>query len=314
LVHDPEALPRLPTIASFEAHIGVPLPRARVAALCFDKLDVEKGMEVRGPNGELRWLKHPWSVLAFQLAGADGLRALHAEGEDEERESPPAEPLLEDLLRRPQAEGRATLMLLDEVLMYGRDKVERFPGWRGLLIDFFNHLCDAVARVDRGAMVVSLLASDPMKNDAFGRELIAQISEIFIRYREQAVQPVQKDDVVEVLRRRFFELDSIRDPEAFRPHVTTAVANIAEIDETTRKDRVNAEERFFRSYPFHPDLTDIFYTRWSGLEGFQLARGILAPTRSPCAMPRSGTPRLWSARTCFCRRPTRQPSPRRRAN
>jgi uncharacterized protein len=152
-------------------------------------------MEARGPDGELRWLKHPWSVLAFQLAGADGLRALHAEGKDEERESPPAEPLLEDLLRRPQAEGRATLVLLDEVLMYARDKVERFPGWRGLLIDFFNHLCDAVAKVDRRAMVVSLLASDPMKNDAFGRELIGQISEIFIRYREQAVQPVQKDDV-----------------------------------------------------------------------------------------------------------------------
>ena len=48
-------------------------------SLSFDKLDVEKGMEARGPNGEMRWLKHPWSVLAFQIAGNDGLRALHAE-------------------------------------------------------------------------------------------------------------------------------------------------------------------------------------------------------------------------------------------
>jgi len=31
------------------------LPPARVAALAFDKLDVEKGMEARGPQGELRW-------------------------------------------------------------------------------------------------------------------------------------------------------------------------------------------------------------------------------------------------------------------
>src|SRR5207248_1257065 len=90
LVHDPNSLPRMPTIAQFESHIGVPLPQASVAALSFDKLDVEKGMEVRGPNGELRWLKQPWSVLAFQIAGADGLRALHADGEDAERESPPA--------------------------------------------------------------------------------------------------------------------------------------------------------------------------------------------------------------------------------
>jgi hypothetical protein len=276
LVHEPQSLPaQVPSVGQFVAHIGVPLPPARVAALNFDKLDVEKGMEVRGPNGELRWLKHPWSVLAFQIAGADGLRVLHPDGEDAERESPPAEPLVEELLRRPQAEGRATLVLIDEVLMYARDKVDRFPNWRGLLIDFFAHLCDAVAKVDRCAMVVSLLASDPMKNDAFGKELIGQVSEIFNKFREQTVQPVLKEDVAEVLRRRFFDPTSVADPEIFRPHVTTAVANIAEIDETTRKDRKNAEDRFLRSYPFHPDLTDIFYDRWTQLDGFQRARGIL---------------------------------------
>ena len=32
--------------------------------------------------------------------------------------------------------------------------------------------------------------------------------------------------------------------ESFRPHVTTTVANIAELDETVRKDRKNAEDRF----------------------------------------------------------------------
>ena len=77
------------------------------------------------------------------------------------------------------------------------------------------------------------------------------------------------------LRRRFFESVSIVDTEAFRPHVTTAVANIADLDETVRKDRKNAEERFLRSYPFHPDLTDIFYTRWTQLDRFQRTRGIL---------------------------------------
>ena len=276
LAHDPHSLPaQLPAVGQFVAHIGVPLPEARVAALNFDKLDVEKGMEVRGPNGELRWLKQPWSVLAFQIAGADGLRVLHPDGEAAERESPPAEPLLEELLRRPQAEGRATLVLIDEVLMYARDKVDRFPNWRGLLIDFFAHLCDAVAKIDRCAMVVSLLASDPMKTDAFGKELITQVSEIFNKFREQTVQPVLKEDVAEVLRRRFFEPASVVDPEAFRSHVTTAVGNIAELDENIRKDRKVAEDRFLRSYPFHPDLTDLFYDRWTQLDGFQRARGIL---------------------------------------
>ncbi|MGH7054195.1 MAG: DUF499 domain-containing protein [Stellaceae bacterium] len=275
LVHEPQSLPPLPAVAQFVSHIGVSLPQARIAALNFDKLDVEKGMEVRGPNGELRWLKHPWSVLAFQIAGADGLRVPHPDGADAERESPPAEPLMEELLRRPQAEGRATLVLIDEVLMYARDKVDRFPNWRGLLIDFFAHLCDAVAKVDRCAMVVSLLASDPMKNDAFGKELIGQVSEIFNKFREQTAQPVLKEDVAEVLRRRFFEPASVADAEAFRPHGTAAVANIAELDETTRKDRKSAADRCLRSYPFHPDLTDIFYDRWTQLDRFQRARGIL---------------------------------------
>lgn len=275
LVHEPQSLPSLPAVAQFKSHIGATLPQTRVATLSFDKLDVEKGMEVRGPKGELRWLKHPWSVLAFQIAGADGLKTLHAEGKDEERETPPAEPLLVDLLSKPQSEGLSTLILIDEVLMYAREKVAMAEVWRGRLIDFFQYLCQAVTKVDRCAMVASLLASDPEKSDPFGKELIAQIFEIFSRQKEEGVQPVQKEDVAEVLRRRFFETASIADTESFRPHVTTAVANIADLDETVRKDRKNAEDRFLRNYPFHPDLTDIFYTRWTQLDGFQRTRGIL---------------------------------------
>jgi hypothetical protein len=275
LVHDPASLPSLPAVEQFKSHIGAPMPTARIVALSFDKLDVEKGMEVRGPKGEMRWLKHPWSVLAFQIAGDDGLRALHADGKAEERETPPAEPLLVDLLSRPQAEGLSTLVLIDEVLMYAREKVTMAEVWRGRLIDFFQYLCQAVTKVDCCAMVTSLLASDPEKSDPFGKELIAQIFEIFNRQKEEGVQPVQKEDVAEVLRRRFFETTSIADTESFRPHVTTAVANIADLDETVWKDRKNAEDRFLRSYPFHPDLTDIFYTRWTQLDGFQRTRGIL---------------------------------------
>ena len=275
LARDPESLPPLPVVEQFRAHIEAPLPAARVAALCFDKLDVEKGMEVRSPTGGVRWLKHPWSVLAFQLAAEEGLRALHPEGANTERETPPAEPLLADLLARPQQEGLATLVLIDEVLMYAREKAAMDASWRTRLLDFFQYLCQATARVDRCALVASLLASDPSKADLLGRELTQQIFDIFNRQREEGIQPVQKEDVAEVLRRRFFETESISDPDAFRPHVTAAVANIAAIDETVRKDRMNAEQRFLDSYPFHPDLTDIFYTKWTQLDGFQRTRGIL---------------------------------------
>lgn len=275
LVDNPDALPDLPAVHEFQADIGFPIPRARVAALCFDKIDVEKGVETRAPDGTIRMLKYPWSILAFQLVGPDGLKALHGEGRDEERDTPPAEPLMVDLLSRPQAEGLATLVLIDEVLMYVRAKVEADPNWRGRLVSFFQYLTQAVVKVDRCAMLASLLASDPRKEDDLGRSLLGDIADVFSRQMEETANPVEKDDVAEVLRRRFFTPESIREPDAFRPHVITAVANIAALDENTRKERSKAEQRYLASYPFHPELTDVFYTRWTQIEGFQKARGIL---------------------------------------
>lgn len=59
LVTDPASLPKLPAVAEFQEAIGQLPPKARVAGLCFDKLDVEKGMEARSPSGKVRTLKQP---------------------------------------------------------------------------------------------------------------------------------------------------------------------------------------------------------------------------------------------------------------
>jgi hypothetical protein len=275
LVSDPDSLPDLPSVQEFLQHIGRRPPRTRVVVLPFDKLDAEKGMEVKGPAGERRWLKNPWSVLAFQLAGADGLRRLHPDGLDAERDSAPAEPLLVELLRLPASQGLAVLILIDETLMYVREKVGLDPVWRPRLINFFQYLTQAAVKVDTCAVVASLLATDPNKSDTLGKELVNELYAIFRREREEGVQPVLKEDVAEVLRRRFFTPESIRDREAFRPHVMAALKGITDLDEQTRKDGKAAENRFLQGYPFHPDLTEVFYTKWTQLESFQRTRGIL---------------------------------------
>ena len=277
LFRDPATLPDLPAVREFREHVGADLPRAFTVALCFDKIDVERGIEgVRGPDGATRTLRHPWSVLAFQLAGADGLRAIHADGLDEERETPPAEPLLVKLIERPGAHGLATLILVDEVLMYAREKAGLDAVWRDRIVDFFQALTQAVVKVDRAAIVASLLATDPSKQRGdVGQRLVSDLFDVFLRQREEGVQPVQKEDVAEVLRRRFFEPDDVRDPSAFRSHVIGVVRGLAKLDETTAAAKSAAEERFLASFPFHPDLTDVFYSRWTQLEGFQRTRGIL---------------------------------------
>ena len=275
LVSEPDDLPDLPAVKDFTEHIGSKPPKARIAVLPFDKLDAEKGMEVRGPKGELRWLKNPWSVIAFQIAGTDGLRLLHPDDKDAERDSAPAENLMSALLALPQKEGLSTLILIDEVLMYARAAVDLDPAWRDRLLNFFQYLTQAATKVERCAIIASLLATDPRKSDTLGKEITRDLYAVFRREREEGVQPVLKEDVAEVLRRRFFVADSIRDREGFRSHVVAALKGIFELDDQTRKDGKAAEERFVASYPFHPDLIELFYTKWTQLEGFQRTRGVL---------------------------------------
>ncbi len=275
LVREPEELPGLPSVKEFVEHMGMAPPRARVVVLPFDKLDVEKGMEVRTPSGQIRWLRNPWSVLAYQIAGDEGLALLHRDGKAEERDSAPAENLLETLLRAPANEGLATLVLIDEVLMYAREKVGLDEAWRSRLANFFQYLTQAAVKVEGCAVVASLLATDPARADRLGKAIIKDLYDIFRREREEGVQPVLKEDVAEVLRRRFFTPDSIRDREKFRAPVVAALQGIVALDEATKKDGKRAEERFLVSYPLHPDLTEVFYTKWTQLEGFQRTRGIL---------------------------------------
>lgn len=277
LFREPEALPDVAAVHEFREQAGGRLPGAHAAALCFDKIDVERGIEgVRSPEGETRPLRHPWSVLAYQLDGDEGLRSIHGEGRAEERETPPAEPLLVRLLERPQERGLGTLILVDEVLMYAREKAGQDRVWRDRIIDFFQYLTQAVTKVDRAAMVASLLATDPAKQQgAEGRRLIGDLFDVFRRQREEGVQPVQRKDVAEVLRRRFFEPDALRDREPWRSQAIGAVRELARLDETTAKAKSKEEGRFEESFPFHPDLTDVFYSRWTQLGSFQRTRGIL---------------------------------------
>jgi len=209
LVAAPDDLPRLPAVEElveeFVTHIGMRPPRARIAALAFDRLDLETGIEVRAPDGALRRCRMPWTALAWQLGGRSGLKVLGLKvlGKDDgERDTAPATNVLEELLALPARDGLASLLLLDEALMWARQAVGMHADWLGKATYFFQCLTQAAGRVPGCALVASLLASDPARSDELGKKIEKALYEVFQRVADAGVQPVERQDVAEVLRRR----------------------------------------------------------------------------------------------------------------
>ncbi len=277
LVHEPEKLPDIPAVNEFQQTVDIALPKSRVAALCFDKIDAEAGCDVRAPDGKTRRLIQPWSILAYQLAGEAGLKLLHPENKSDERRTPPAETILSALLAMPEMDRLATLVLMDEVLLYAKVKVRSDPAWLDILGSFFQYLTQAATKVKRCCVVASLLSSEPRDQaDDLGKRIVSELYDIFQRQREEAVQPVEKNDVAEVLRRRLFDTSSLQDREIWKQHVIAALKGIKDLDEQTAKAGAAAEKQYTDNYPIHPELIEVFYSKWSaGIERFQKTRGVL---------------------------------------
>ena len=280
LVSDPDDLPPAASVDEFKAACNVEIPKSRVVVLPFDKIDQVKGMAtVSGVAGEpTRDLHQPWSILAYQLAGADGLRLLTG-GEDTERNSAPAEPLLVALLQRAQQDGRAVLILMDEVLMYARGSVEagsldgQDQSRLTQLTNFFQYLTQAAVKTPRCALVASLLANEMNRNDTTGKQILQDLSNIFRRESEGDIEPVAIKDIGAVLARRFFTMDSIQ--KDHRANVRAALTGIKALDPTTQKQGEQAVDTYAKSFPFHPDLNEVFAGRWTALRTFQRTRGAL---------------------------------------
>ena len=271
----PDRLPdEIPAVQEFKSHIDRELPSTQVSAIPFDYLDTVNGMTVRSPNGDERNLLYPWSAIAYQLAGDQGLQVLN-NGKTEERDDPPAAGTLAKVFQHVLGDEESILILLDEVLMYVHAVVDGKKLTREQIKNFFQNLSEDVSSVDRCCMIASILASDLKVQDTFGKHLEKDITTILGRKKDPSIRPVEQRDIAEILRRRFFTLASIRDKESFRPHVTAALRGIENLDPEIKKEGQEAEDRYFESYPFHPGLTKVFYEKWTNLESFQEARGVL---------------------------------------
>lgn len=254
---------------------------ARVAAVSFDKVDWVTGCEVASPSGEKRAFRMPWNLVAWQLLGERGLEILQRDESKPDHNTPPADTLWAKILAEVEKDGAGALILVDEFLMWAHDAAsagaagatdDRGPVWYDRLKNFFQRLAQAVEASERSCLVVSLLATDPRLNDEVGKAILNACNSGLNR-QASLQSPVEKDDLAELLRRRMFakypENRSERDA-----YVQAFWSNMAGVD-PVRARQPGSRPRIAESYPFHPDLLDRFFGKWTELDQFQRTRGVL---------------------------------------
>jgi len=212
-----------------------------------------------------------WGEIGYQLAGAEGYRFFR---ENDRKRVAPGKAKLKAFL----AEQQPFILLFDEILEY----INRAAGvayedttLASQTYAFFQELTETVAALPRGMMVVTLPSSYLEDYGERKEEALARLNKIFGRV-ESIETPVQGEEVYAVIRRRLFELDSVRRREmqeviyryvqAYRQHSGDLPAKVRSAD---------YQHKMELAYPFHPDLIDTLYEKWSTFSSFQRTRGVL---------------------------------------
>jgi intergrase/recombinase len=142
-------------------------------------------------------------------------------------------------------------------------------------ISFMQELTEVVSEIDTCVLIVTLPASvQELTSSAMSSQILTALENKFQRIATN-MKPVEDEEIFEVVRRRLFE--DLGDPSVLNAVVGTyfemykGMAN--EIPSYAVQS--NYRERLKKSYPFHPELIDIFRLRWASNPFFQRTRGVL---------------------------------------
>ena len=213
-----------------------------------------------------------WGEVAFRIGRRAGYEAFREN--DERRISPGKEKL-----RRFLEAHQPFVLLFDEILEY-INRTYDVHDESGVSLatqtySFFQELTEAVAALPRGMMVVTLPSSYLEDFGERKQESLARLNRIFGRV-ESIETPVQGEEVYAVIRRRLFDVERLRTAQ-MREVVYRYFHTYQEHkDELPAKARdVRYREKMELAYPFHPDVIDILYEKWSTFSSFQRTRGVL---------------------------------------
>jgi hypothetical protein len=211
-----------------------------------------------------------WGELAYQLGG---VAAYNLVRKNDEQLIAPA-----GTFKRVLEHCQPALILIDELADYCVKASARKAGNSSLAdqtISFMQELTEAVAGTENCVLIVTLPASpQEVGNTPEAQAILSSLQKRVSRVGADT-QPVAEDEVYEVIRRRLFE--DIGDADAIAATASQYI-DLYQQHYTELPNYVTRSEykqKIIKSYPFHPELIDVFRIRWASHHDFQRTRGVL---------------------------------------
>jgi len=235
------------------------IPRAKVAAFVGTEADPIRGLT-------------PWGEIAKQLGSYPLLE------EHDQKKVAPGKDILIKLLEK----NKPVLILIDELLEYAVKaagvNLKEITGaegtLKGQLLSFLQELSEAITSVDKCAVIATLPSSALEHYDEAAEQVLTQLQKISGRV-EAIYTPVEGEQVYEVIRKRLF--DDIGDEAVHRKVADEYFEIYRQLGEEIPPEYREEEykRKIVKAYPFHPEVIDKLYERWSTFSTFQRTRGVL---------------------------------------
>lgn len=238
---------------------------AHIAVFTNTTNDPAQGRKVDGIT-----IKTLWGELAYQLGGAAAYELVRVN--DEKQIAP------KGLFKKVLEQCKPCLILIDELADYcvsaSAVKVEA-SNLSDQTVSFMQELTEAITGTDNCVLIATLPASaQELAASPISSQILTALENRITRVGAN-MKPVEDDEIFEVVRRRLFEdLGSADEIEKVISAYTVLYQSLfSEIPPYAVKSEY--KEKLKKSYPFHPELIDMFRLRWASNPFFQRTRGVL---------------------------------------
>lgn len=248
------------------AYTGVPeFDKANIAVFTNTTNDPTQGRQVEDIT-----IRTVWGEIAYQLGGINAYNIIK---ENDQQLSAP-----KGLFKKVLDQCKPALILIDELADYCVSASAITVGKSSLAdqtISFMQEFTEAIASTENCVAIITLPASvQEVANSPEAASILNSLQSRVSRVGADT-QPVAEDEIYEVIRRRLFE--DIGDKDyiekvaneyiaLYEQHFTELPSNAA---------RTEYKKKIIQSYPFHPELVDIFKIKWASNNNFQRTRGVL---------------------------------------